>query len=176
MEADPERANIKIDQANERIHEAIDSVRSVVRTLDSKDDSMLIRDYISSLTELIRRFTMDTDLKVHHNLDMIRDDGSIKIGIAAFISSTVSEFLTNGVRHGGADAFVLIMTLDDANIGLQISDNGRGWGDITPEQRDAKLKNGFGLRKIEAHVKTEGGNIEFSGNDGFRVKLSLPRK
>ena len=193
MDSDSKRANEKIDQANERIHEAIGSVRSVVRTLDSKDDSVLVQDYINSLKELIHNFTLDTEIKVHHNLDLIlaeeerrisvktpddnteRKEGKLHIGRAAFISSSISELLTNGVKHGKATVFIILLTLGETNIGVQVSDNGTGWGDITYEQKQLKLRNGFGLRKMNDYIKTNGGSFEVEGKDGFCVKISLPR-
>ena len=193
MDTDTEKANLKIDQANERIHEAIGSVRSVVRTLDAEDDCVLVSDYIDSLKELIHNFTLDTEIKVHHNLDLIKQDeirrqkrseentdgtgreGKIHITRAAFISSSLSEILTNGVKHGGATVFVILMTLDSTHVNIQVSDNGTGWGDITYEQKQGKLRNGFGLRKMNDYVKANGGSFEVDGTDGFSVKINLPR-
>ena len=175
IDTDTERANQKIDQANERIHEAIGSVRSVVRTLDSKDDSILVCDYFNSLKEMLNNFTLDTEIKIHHNLDVIKDDGKFRIGIAAFISSAISEILTNGLKHGGATVFVILVTLNQTHIGIQVNDNGTGWGDITYEQKMKKLSDGFGLRKMESFIKENAGTFEVDGKDGFCVKISLPR-
>lgn len=175
MDTDTTKANQKIDQANERIHEAIGSVRSVVRTLDAEDDSVLVADYISSLKELIHNFVLDTELRVHHNLDMIKDDGKLHIGRAAFISSSISEMLTNGVKHGAATVFVILINLDGAHISVQVNDNGKGWGDISYEEKQMKLRQGFGLRKMSDYVKSNAGSFEVEGKDGFCVKYSLPR-
>lgn len=175
IDTDTERANLKIDQANERIHEAIGSVRSVVRTLDSKDDSILVCDYVNSLKEMLNNFTLDTEIKIHHNLDVIKDEGKLRIGIAAFISSAVSEILTNGLKHGNATVFVVIATLNQTHIGIQVNDNGTGWGDISYEQKMKKLSDGFGLRKMESFIKENAGTFEVDGKDGFCVKISLPR-
>ena len=175
MDSDLDKANQKIDQANERIHEAIGSVRSVVRTLDAEDDNIFVCDYVNSLKELLNNFSLDTEIKIHHNLDIIKDDGKIKLSRAAFISSAISELLTNGVKHGNATVFVVLVTLDQAHIGIQVSDNGTGWGNISFEQKQRKLKDGFGLRKMENHVKENAGNIEIDGDEGFSVKISLPR-
>ena len=216
MDTDVIKANQKIDQANERIHEAIGSVRSVVRTLDAEDDCVLVADYINSLKELINNFTLDTEIKVHHNLDLIlaeeerrrgikanneqsisgnevqlkddntRDDISVEgslnntnsklhIARAAFVSSSISELLTNGVKHGGATVFVILIALDSSHISVQVSDNGCGWGDISYEEKQAKLRNGFGLKKMSDYVKTNGGSFDVEGSEGFCVKYSLPR-
>lgn len=193
MDTDTSKANQKIDQANERIHEAIGSVRSVVRTLDAEDDCVLVEDYVNSLKELIRNFTLDTEIKVHHNLDLVAAEerrrqqvteknntaqesaGKIHIARAAFISSSLSELLTNGVKHGGATVFVVLMTLDSTHIGIQVSDNGTGWGDISYEEKQAKLRNGFGLRKMSDYVKVNGGTFDVDGSEGFCVKMDMMR-
>ena len=175
IDTDTQKANQKIDQANDRIHEAIGSVRSVVRTLDAEDDCVFIYDYINSLKELLNNFTLDTELKVHHNLDMIKDQGKLKINRAAFISSAISELLTNGVKHGGATVFVVLMSLDGTHVGIEVKDNGNGWGDISYEEKRKKLNDGFGLKKIENYIKQNGGTFEVDGSEGFCVKISLPR-
>ena len=186
MDTDTSKANQKIDQANERIHEAIGSVRSVVRTLDAEDDCVLVEDYVNSLKELIRNFTLDTEIKVHHNLDLVAAEerrrqqtsgsaGKIHIARAAFISSSLSELLTNGVKHGGATVFVVLMTLDSTHIGIQVSDNGTGWGDISYEEKQAKLRNGFGLRKMSDYVKVNGGTFDVDGSEGFCVRMDMMR-
>ena len=199
IDTDATKANQKIDQANERIHEAIGSVRSVVRTLDAEDDCVLVTDYVNSLKELINNFTLDTEIKVHHNLDLIlaeeerRHDikenneqnvsgdsslcnySKLHIARAAFISSSISELLTNGVKHGGAKVFVILLTLDSSHISVQVSDNGQGWGEISYEEKQAKLRNGFGLRKMSDYVKTNGGSFDVDGSEGFCIKYSLPR-
>ena len=208
IDTDTSKANQKIDQANERIHEAIGSVRSVVRTLDAEDDCVLVEDYVNSLKELINNFTLDTEIKVHHNLDLVAAEekrrqqvtaersaapgndeggaqvqnesgkgnaGKIHITRAAFISNSLSELLTNGVKHGGATVFVVLMTLDSTHIGIQVSDNGTGWGEISYEEKQAKLRNGFGLRKMSDYVKSNGGTFDVDGSEGFCVKMDMMR-
>ena len=191
IDTDTSKANQKIDQANERIHEAIGSVRSVVRTLDAEDDCVLVEDYVNSLKELIHNFTLDTEIKVHHNLDLVAAEekrrqqvqsesakgntGKIHIARAAFISSSLSELLTNGVKHGRATVFVVLMTLDSTHIGIQVSDNGTGWGEISYEEKQAKLRNGFGLRKMSDYVKSNGGTFDVDGSEGFCVKMDMMR-
>ena len=83
--------------------------------------------------------------------------------------------LTNGVKHGGATVFVLLVTLDSSHISVQVSDNGHGWGDISYEEKQSRLRNGFGLRKMSDYVKTNGGSFDVDGSEGFCVKFDLPR-
>lgn len=175
IDKDTDLAAKKMEQANIRVHEAIDSIRSAVRTLDSEDDTLLISDYVASLSESVSNFKMDTDIKVYHNLDQIEDKGKIYIGTAAFLSGALSELLTNGVKHGGATVFVVVLNLDSNNISLKVQDNGTGWRDISYEEKQIKLQEGFGLRKLRDHARSIGGNMEIEGDDGFVVSISLPR-
>lgn len=175
IDHDTKKASEKMEQANSRVHEAIDSIRGVVRTLDSEDDTVLIPDYITSLKEMTSSFAMDTDIRIRHNFDSISDEGKIDISTAALVSEALKELLTNGTKHGKATLFVVVLTLGTSNIQLKVQDNGRGWGDISYEQKQILLANGFGLRKLKDHAESLGGNMEIDGSDGFSVTLDLPR-
>lgn len=171
---DQERAKEKIDVANSRVHEAISSVRSVVRTLDAEDDKIALVDYMKSLQSMVTEFMMDTDIKVYHNFGQIDDEARIPMTVASFLSSSLSELLTNGVKHGGAKIFVVTFLYDVTNVRLKVQDNGTGWGAITANEKKMKLSNGFGLRKMIEHAERSGGTCVIESEDGFTVSLSLP--
>ena len=174
-DSDTEMSKEKMTVANDRIKESIDSIRSVVRTLDSVDDSVNVKDYLKSLGEMTSNFAMDTDVKVFHNFEDIDDEGSIDIQIASFISGAISELLTNGMKHGNATVFVIIFTMDTKHISVKVQDNGNGFGEITFEERQRKLDEGFGLRKMEDQISSWGGMMNIDGSDGFKVMINLPR-
>ncbi|MBP5491593.1 MAG: sensor histidine kinase [Clostridiales bacterium] len=171
---DQEKALEKIDVANSRVHEAISSVRSVVRTLDAEDDCIIASDYLSALEKRIDEFKMDTSIRVYHNFSQIQSKERIPIQTASFLSSALSELLTNGVRHGKADLFVITFVLDPHHIRMKVQDNGTGFGKISLNEKKLRLNNGFGLRKIRDYAESCGGNFEIESEDGFTVSLSLP--
>lgn len=171
---DQERAKEKIDVANSRVHEAISSVRSVVRTLDAEDDSIVLSDYMRSLEGMVTEFMMDTDIKVYHNFAQIDQEARLPISVASFLSSSLSELLTNGVKHGGAKIFVVTFIYESKNVRLTVQDNGTGWGDLSANEKKMKLSNGFGLRKMIDHAEKSGGSCTIESNDGFTVSISLP--
>ena len=172
--SDKEKALEKIDSANSRVHEAISSVRSVVRTLDAEDDRIALDDYLLSLEKLIDEFKSDTAYKVYHNFSQIKSKTRIPIQTASFLSSSLSELLTNGVKHGHADLFVITLILDTGHIRLKVQDNGSGWGKLDFNEKKLRLNNGFGLRKIRDYTEGCGGSFEIESEDGFTVNLSLP--
>ena len=172
--SDQEKALEKIDAANSRVHEAISSVRSVVRTLDAEDDRIALDDYLESLEKMVDEFKSDTSYKVYHNFSQVKSKTRIPIQTASFLSSSISELLTNGVKHGKADLFVITFVLDENHIRLKVQDNGTGWGKITLNEKKLRLNNGFGLRKIRDYTENCGGSFEIESEDGFTVSLSLP--
>lgn len=175
VDKDSDMAREKMTVANDRIKESIDSIRSVVRTLDSKNDTVIVNDYLRSLSELTSNFSMDTDIKVYHNFDDMKDDGTIDISVASFISGTLSELLTNGMKHGNATVFVIMLTMDAKHIMLKVQDNGKGFGDISAEEEHRLMEDGFGLKKLKKHASSLGGTMDIDGSDGFKVTVNIPR-
>ena len=172
--SDQAKALEKIDVANSRVHEAISNVRSVVRTLDAEDDRIALDDYLLSLEKRVDEFRMDTSIKVYHNFSQVKSQERIPIRMASFLSSTLSELLTNGVKHGHADLFVITFVFDGGHVRLKVQDNGCGWGKISLNEKKLRLANGFGLRKIRDYAQSCGGSFEIESEDGFTVSLSLP--
>ena len=171
---DQDKALEKIDVANSRVHEAISSVRSVVRTLDAEDDRIELSEYMKSLDHLVDAFKMDTDIKVYHNFSQIDSNDRIPMRVASFLSSSLSELLTNGVKHGNAGIFVITIVYDKNNIRMKVQDNGTGFGQISLEEKRMRIQNGFGLRKMQEQTEKWGGTCIIESTDGFTVSLSLP--
>ncbi len=174
MPNDTQRAKEKIDLANSRVHEAISSVRSVVRTLDAEDDRIAIHDYMQSLQNMVSDFMMDTEIKVYHNFGQVDSEERILMQTASFLSSSLQELLTNGVKHGQAKVFVITFLRDEKNLRLKVQDNGSGWGNLTSEEKRQRINRGFGLRKMIDYAEKKGGNCTIESVDGFAVCISLP--
>ena len=58
---------------------------------------------------------------------------------------------------------------------MKVQDNGNGFGEITFEERQRRLDEGFGLRKMEDQISSWGGMMNIDGSDGFKVMINLPR-
>ena len=88
------------------------------------------------------------------------------------LEQQISEVIKNGVKHGNADHFIVTLTGDSAHLRLSVKDNGQS--DFTDENSEAKIENGFGIKKIQSYVGRIGGKAEFSNDDGFRAAVELP--
>jgi signal transduction histidine kinase len=85
------------------------------------------------------------------------------------------EILTNILRHARADEVVVLLEAQDADLILQIQDNGRG---ITEAEIEAPQS--FGLLGIRERLYPWNGSVSFSGRPGrgtcVTVRLPMGEK
>lgn len=167
----PEDARKKMNDANERIKGSLESIRRAVRVLDDENKKLLAKDLKEELNDIAVEFVMDTKMEVYSDYSQIEDRIELPNEIVVFLTGVFQECLTNGVKHGNADKFVVFLIGDSAHIRIEISDNGRS--NFRPDDRQ-KIENGFGLKKIETYVMRSGGKIRFSNDNGFKTMIELP--
>ena len=172
IETEPDRAREKLNTANERIRQSLSSIRSAVRVLDSDRKVMLMEDFISGLSAVCDSFMTDTNIKIRGDYNQADKEIKISQEYAEFLTGAVSEFLTNGVRHGGADVFTVVLTTDSRHIKISVRDNGKS--DFSMENQKILIENGFGLKKIMLYADKCGGQTAFSNDNGFRAAITLP--
>ena len=172
LTADPEKAREKIQAANRRIRTGLDSIRQAVRILDTEESFLLAREFIDTLRELAENFRVDTALQIHLNVVNVMPDLLLPRKYSEFFCGAVSELLTNGVRHGNADSFIIHVVTDSAHIRISVRDN--GISDFSPQNSRERIENGYGLKKIFSFVKKCGGSAVFENNGGFLCMITLP--
>jgi len=171
-ETNPDMAKEKIEAANGRMRESLDSIRRAVRTLDDTGAPIEIKDVIGAFDAIIENFTMDSEMTVNKEIDVSDISTSIEHEHAEFLTGALEEFLSNGVRHGDADTFMVHLSGDSAHIRLWVKDNGKS--DFNFENYDSRIANGFGIKKIMSYVERFGGKCKFSNNNGFSSMIELP--
>ena len=198
----PDEARKRMNDANERMRGSLESIRRAVRTLDVETGTISAIDLKASMDAIIDEFVMDTEMKVDKIYEMPNkiyvsdadklsedalpddnagvsgeeEDRSVEIPIprehAEFLTGVLKEFLTNGVKHGNATEYVVLLKGDSAHISLVVKDNGKS--DFTPENSRRRIENGFGIKKIISYVERCGGKAEFTNENGFRSEVELP--
>ena len=189
----PDEARKRMNDANERIRGSLESIRRAVRTLDDEAGTMPVSDLKAAMDGIIDDFVMDTERHVDriydvpdiqgagtHDVENGRDDvnDERKNGLqiprehAEFLTGVLEELLTNGVKHGGATKFVVILTGDSAHIKLEVKDNGRS--DFGESNSKARIEKGFGVKKIVSYAERCGGKTGFVNDEGFRAFVELP--
>ena len=160
----------KMEAAHQRVKKGLGEIRKVVRLLN-QEDSMTLADCLDSIRILLERFEMDTGVQIRHNLDRIESDTMVDMELAAFLRGSITELVTNGVKHGGAGRFVIICKTDHNHIAWKVIDNGKETAGKTFHEY---VEEGFGLKKIYEKVRECGGDFVIDDTEGFTVAFSLP--
>lgn len=168
----PEEARKRMNDANNRIRGSLESIRRAVRVLDEESGEILSGDLKSEMENVINEFVMDTDIRVDQNFSQLMDDIKIPHDHAVFLTGALQELLTNGVKHGSASEFVVILLGDTAHIRLEVSDNGHS--DFDWLNSKSRIENGFGIRKLISYAEKCGGKTSFKNDNGFKGMIELP--
>ncbi|MBR2407851.1 MAG: hypothetical protein IKB07_02730 [Lachnospiraceae bacterium] len=166
------KAKERMVTAKERMKEGLSAVRLAVRVLDKENDTVRIEDFLSELSAVADNFVMDTELTVKTDVDMVPEVRSLPKVHTEFFTGAVQELLTNGVKHGNATRFLLSIRADSAHLQVSVRDNGTG--DFSEENKNARIKAGFGLKKIMSYLKKCGGDAKFTNDNGFCAVLTVP--
>lgn len=171
-EVRPEEARKKMKDANARIHGSMESIRKAVRVLDEDSEEIVSGDLKYEMETIINAFVMDTGIRVDLNFSQLMDDIKIPHDNAVFLTGALQELLTNGVKHGNASEFMVILIGDTAHVRLEVSDNGRS--DFDSLNGRSRIENGFGIRKMISYAEKCGGKTAFVNDNGFRGMVELP--
>lgn len=168
----PDEARRKMNDANNRIRGSLESVRRAVRVLDDDNAELTAGELKSELDMIIKEFVMDTDIQVYQSYSEIRDELKLESDHAVFFTGVLKELLTNGLKHGGASEFTVILSGDHAHVKLSVSDNGQS--DFNDTNSKQKIENGFGIKKIISYAEKCGGKTQFKNDNGFKAMVELP--
>lgn len=168
----PEEARKRMKDANERIRGSLESIRRAVRVLDEDSTEILAGDLKYEMENVINEFAMDTNIRVDQNFSQLMEDIKIPNDHAVFLTGALQEMLTNGMKHGNASEFVVILLGDTAHVRLEVSDNGHS--DFDLQNSKSRIETGFGIRKIISYAGKCGGKTEFVNENGFKGMVELP--
>lgn len=167
-EADREKALAKVQAANERVRQGLFSIRHAVRVLDAEAEEIAVSDFVLELQVIAEKFMLDADVRIFWSLELLAPELVIVREHTEFLTGAFRELLTNGVRHGHADRFLVQLLADSGHVRLSVTDN--GFGGVA----DSRISEGFGIRKIRKYVEKNGGAASFTRENGFCALLSLP--
>lgn len=172
LDTEPDQARAKMNTANERIHTSLESIRHAVRVLDKENECIGMDDLISELESVADNFIMDTQIRIRLGYSDIDRNLMLPHEHTEFLTGAVQELLSNGIRHGNADLFTVIVAADSAHIQVSVTDNGES--DFDADNMAERIRNGFGLKKLFSYAEKCGGAVNVSNNNGFRTVITLP--
>ncbi len=162
LKKDPDQAQRCITAANIQAKNCLDELRLSVHLLSGKRENTTFKEYLEGILD-------ETSSGTYFTVRSKIDDLELTAEAERFISNTLREGISNGIRHGKSTAFFFELKDMGNFIEFLFSDNGQG---IDMK----KFREGFGLSGMRAKAESLGGMIHFSSEEGegFEIRLSLP--
>ena len=162
VDKNPEEAKSRIAAANMQAKNCLAELRLSVHLLSGRRENISFREYLESI---ISETTNSTNISIRSKID----DLTLTETAERFISNTLREGISNGIRHGKGTAFLFELKDMGNFVEFLLSDNGKG---TNKEQ----FKEGFGLSAMRNKAEKLGGmiNFVFDEDEGFEIQISLP--
>lgn len=152
---DKEKSDNLLQDSIKRLSESLEVMRNAVHNI--KPGNAVGLEYI---TVIINNFNY-CPVNFKHSGDFNTLPGNV----LETISSDIKEALTNAYKYSKAAAIEIKIDITDAAVRVYIKDNGEGC---------PNLKEGFGLLGIRERIKSLGGTVSISGENGFIIVYVIP--
>lgn len=149
----------QLEPLKETLDNAMNNIRESVHDLHK--ESFDIKDAAKRLLEECKDYETSLDCDISMDADK-----EIKY---AFLT-ILKEALTNVQKHSDATRVKVVLHELEEYYQMMVEDNGNGQANIY------NPKAGIGLRNMEERIRALGGIITFSGQQGFRIFISIPKK
>lgn len=165
LDSNPQKAREAVRRAHGQSKKCLEDLRCAVTTLKSSpaEARMGLR---TSLKQLFNNISSG-GVQIQFVFDDRAEYAEAEVKDCAYRG--IREAVTNGIRHGGADAFTVDVSLNSGLLTVKIADNGRGCAEIVKSH---------GLTGMENRANALGGTVFYAcgSPDGFVVTMELPLK
>ncbi|MBX9782609.1 MAG: ATP-binding protein [Chitinophagaceae bacterium] len=143
----------------------IQSISFIHEQLYQKEDitKINLQEFIETLCSNLSK-TYQTTNKIFFNINAHL---LIETKLATQLALTLSELITNCIKHGGVNLNELAISvsakkLKNDKISISVSDNGKGF----PENFEHPQKGSYGINMIKGLLKQMNGTVIFKNNNG----------
>jgi signal transduction histidine kinase len=170
MDGQPEQARAALSAIKSVSKEALEELRTMLTTL-RRDDDVAPRspapglDRLPELIELTRAAGLSVEVEVAGKAPPL----PAAVDLAAY--RIIQESLTNVARHAGRAPVTVRVTYDDADVRVEIDDDG-----ALPSEGSSAIGTGSGITGMRERATALGGELSagFRRGGGFRVSARLP--
>ena len=170
MDSQPEQARAALSAIKSASKEALEELRTMLTAL-RRDDDVAPRspapglDRLPELIELTRAAGLSVEVEVVGKAPPL----PTAVHLAAY--RIIQESLTNVARHAGRARVTVRVTYDDADMHVEIDDDG-----TAPPGRAAAIGTGSGITGMRERAAALGGDLTagFRQGGGFLVSARLP--
>lgn len=154
-------AQATVQDAVEKLDDAISQIRTVVFALSKRDENSLRHRIIDAVAELSSGTRRPPAIKFAGPVDH-----SVAPGLSDDVVAVVRELLSNAVRHAHADRITVDVSIDGADVVVVVEDDGVGVG------APARTR---GLRNLLQRATDRGGTFTVKGEQaGTRAEWRVP--
>ena len=160
----------RLVQRTDKMRQLVDSTVSAVRRIAADLRPVMLDDLglVSAIESLFHNFSERSGVTV--SLDL--PSGGVPYGdpLATGVYRMVQEAATNIARHAAATEVAVAMRIDDDTLHVEIRDNGRGLGPVSPGRKS------YGVLGIRERAQTLGGRarVYSPGTGGTVVEIAVP--
>jgi signal transduction histidine kinase len=169
MDSQPEQARAALSAIKSASKEALEELRTMLTTLRRDDDAPRSPapglDRLPELIELTRAAGLSVDVEIAGTSSPL----PAAVQLAAY--RIIQESLTNVARHAGRARVTVRVAYDDADVHVQIDDDG-----TAPSGGVAATGTGSGITGMRERATALEGDLSagFRHDGGFRVSARLP--
>ncbi|MBK6640808.1 MAG: hypothetical protein IPG39_05975 [Bacteroidetes bacterium] len=145
----------------------IDNMRDLIWALNPENTTT--GDLIAAIREFASDYLEDFTAELHFHIPSNFPDFQIRKECYREVLMTVKESLNNIVKHSEAKEINLEISLNDNDLIISVSDNGRG----LPAEKE---KSGNGLTNMQVRISSIGGDfrIKSEPNKGTSITIMVP--
>lgn len=171
LPGDHERALDRVSEARRTASDNLTEARRFVRDLTPQSLTG------SSLAEALRRLCESTEREtgIHCRLRVDGEPDALPSGYEVALLRAAQASLANVTRHSGAVTAVVTLGFLDAEVTLDVYDDGSGF-DPAALRRSGSDGTGYGLPALRERVAAFGGSLEVESapGEGAAVAIRLP--
>lgn len=162
IETNPLQAREKLDLLRDVMRNGLEEVRKNIHEMVEEAEEIPLS---MQMSHLIKEFSIHTGTKAY--IECQGKEVEVSRQIRWTLIRCLQESLTNAKRHGQAMSIAVNLKFSPQQITLQISDDGKGTGVVTP---------GFGLTTMKERITTLSGELQIQTaiGKGLTVICSIP--
>jgi len=153
-----------VDQAVNKIHQAIDGLNATIRDLRSYILDLQLHQLYDDISRGVRRLVNEFHANTQVEIELQSEsDGLEKLpgDLATILFHICQEALANVAKHAQAKRVEVVMWTASDRALLEISDDGIGF-----DREEVKFSLGHGLSNIQFRARAVGGDVEISSEPG----------
>ena len=160
-----EKLAVPLRGLKDTLDTAMNNIRESVH--DLKDESLDLEYMIKEI------FGEYKSLNINFDYDMSQ---FLSKEIKYCFIAIVKEALTNTVKHSDSTKVSIVMREHPALYQVLIEDNGSGSMEAAAIIRQNSGNAGIGIENMRDRIGAFGGNIRFSGENGFKIFITIPKE